>query len=73
MHFEMSSNKIILGTVLFIILLLGFLFIFEKMSLKKIDSQSTLGEQTIDLSKRSEIQEKPEGSSKPLDTILKKE
>mgnify|MGYP006866500065 FL=1 len=67
----MDSKKIVLGSLLFIILILGFLFIFEKISLKKIDSKSSLGDQMIDISKRSEIQEKSKGSNS-LDTILEK-
>ncbi len=67
----MDSKKIVLGSLLFIILILGFLFIFEKISLKKIDSKSSLGDQMIDISKRSEIQEKSKGANS-LDTILEK-
>jgi len=67
----MDSKKIVLGSLLFIILILGFLFIFEKISLKKIDSESSLGDQMIDISKRSEIQEESKGANS-LDTILEK-
>lgn len=70
---NISSKNIVLISILFVVILLGALFIFERMSLRKIDSQSTLGEQTIDLSNRSELKEKNQGTSKQIDTILKKE
>lgn len=70
---NISSKNIVLVSILFVVVLLGALFIVERMSLRKIDSQSTLGEQTIDLSNRPELKEKNQGSSKQIDTILKKE
>jgi hypothetical protein len=67
----MDNKKIILLSLLFVVALLVFLFVMEKLSLKGIDSNSQIGGDSIDISGRSEIKGDVQNGSKPLDTILK--
>lgn len=69
----MDNKKIIIAAFTFIVILLAFLFIMEKISLRGIDVNSNIGAESIDLSDREEIKEKNPGSKNSLDTILKSE
>lgn len=69
----MDNKKIIIASLAFIVILLAFLFIMEKISLRGIDTNSKIGVESIDLSDKKEIQGENRESSKSLDTILKSE
>lgn len=67
----MDNKKIIIASLVFLIVLLTFLFIMEKISLRGIDTNSDIGAESIDISDRQEINENSSGASDTLDTILK--
>lgn len=67
----MDNKKIIIASLVFLIVLLTFLFIMEKISLRGIDTNSNIGVESIDISDRKEINENSPGAGDTLDTILK--